>query len=53
MQKAGGGNLKIKFGINRTFLAGYLQALEDMNIVTSREVGPARVYYNKRDHRGK
>jgi hypothetical protein len=37
-----------KLGVNRTFLAGYLQSMEESGYVSSREVGPARVYYNKR-----
>jgi predicted transcriptional regulator len=36
-----------KLGVNRTFLAGYLQAMQDDGLVSSRKVGPARVYYNR------
>jgi len=32
--------------INRTFLAGYLRALENQGYVKSRKIGPARVYFN-------
>lgn len=35
-----------ELGANRTYLAGYLQALEDMGYVKSRNIGPARVYLN-------
>jgi len=35
-----------KLGANRSVMSGYLQALEDLGYVTSRRVGPARVYYN-------
>ena len=34
-----------KLGVNRNLLSGYLQALEELGYVTSRKVGPARVYY--------
>ena len=36
-----------KLNENRTFISGYLKALEDLGYVTSRPVGPARVYYNE------
>lgn len=39
--------LSKKLDVNRTYLAGYLQSLEDLNRVESRKVGPARLYYNK------
>lgn len=39
--------LAIKLKTNRTYLAGYLMALEDYGYVSSRNVGPARVYFNK------
>lgn len=32
--------------VNRTFLSGYLRALEDRGHVRSRKIGPARVYFN-------
>ena len=31
---------------NRVAVAGYLQALEDLGYVTSRKIGPARVFHN-------
>jgi len=37
--------LSIKLKVNRTFLSGYLKAMEDEGDVESRKVGPARVYY--------
>jgi len=33
-----------KLGVNRNLLTGYLQALEELGYVTSRKIGPARVY---------
>jgi len=38
--------------VNRTFLAGYLKALESQGPVRSKEIGPARVYFAN-DSRGK
>ena len=35
-----------KLGVNRTYLAGYLKALEDQGYVKSKRIGPARVYFN-------
>jgi len=35
--------------LNRTFLAGYLKALENQGYVKSKRIGPAKVYYNKND----
>ena len=35
-----------KVGVNRNLLTGYLQALEELGYVTSRKLGPARVYHN-------
>jgi predicted transcriptional regulator len=32
--------------INRTFLAGYLTALENQGYVKSKRIGPAKVYFN-------
>ena len=32
--------------VNRTFLSGYLSALEDQGHVKSRKIGPAKVYFN-------
>lgn len=31
--------------VNRTFLSGYLEALESQGIVKSRKIGPAKVYF--------
>jgi predicted transcriptional regulator len=31
--------------VNRTFLSGYLRALEEQGSVKSKEIGPARVYF--------
>jgi predicted transcriptional regulator len=31
--------------INRTFLAGYLKALENQGYVKSKRIGPAKVYF--------
>jgi len=36
-----------KLNVNRTFLAGYLRALEEQGHVGCRKVGPARLYYHK------
>jgi predicted transcriptional regulator len=32
--------------VNRTFLSGYLSALEDQGYVRSRKIGPAKVYFS-------
>jgi predicted transcriptional regulator len=37
--------LATQLAVNRTFLSGYLRALEDQGFVKSKEVGPARVYF--------
>jgi len=34
--------------VNRTFLAGYLKALEEHGYVKSKRIGPARVYFKER-----
>ena len=39
--------ISTKLRMNRTFLAGYLQALEDMDYIVSRKVGPARIFTKK------
>jgi predicted transcriptional regulator len=39
--------LAIQLKVNRTFLAGYLKALEDQGYVRSKAIGPARVYFNE------
>jgi predicted transcriptional regulator len=31
--------------VNRTFLAGYLKALENQGYVKSKRIGPAKVYF--------
>lgn len=31
--------------VNRTFLAGYLKALENQGYVRSKRIGPAKVYF--------
>jgi len=42
-------DLARKLGVNRTYLAGYLQALEDQGYVRSERIGSARGYFNKED----
>lgn len=32
--------------VNRTFLSGYLKALEDQSHIKSKKIGPAKVYFN-------
>ena len=39
-----------KLDMNRSYLAGYLKALEEQNCVRSKRVGPARLYFNKVDN---
>jgi len=34
--------------INRTFLAGYLRALENQGYLKSKRIGPAKVHFNNR-----
>lgn len=34
--------------VNRSFVAGYLQALEDEGYVRSKRIGPAKVYFNRK-----
>mgnify|MGYP000338941877 FL=1 len=34
--------------VNRSFVAGYLQALEDQGYVKSKKIGPARIYFLNR-----
>ena len=36
-----------KLGVNRTFLAGYLKALENQGHVKSKRIGPAKVYFKR------
>lgn len=38
--------LSARLKVNRTYLAGYLHALEDHKEVSSRKIGTAKVYYN-------
>jgi len=38
--------------VNRTFLSGYLSALEDQGYVRSRKIGPAKVYFNNESAQG-
>lgn len=33
--------------VNRTFLSGYLKALEDQGFIKSKKIGPAKVYFNE------
>jgi predicted transcriptional regulator len=35
--------------VNRTFLAGYLKALENQGYVKSKKIGPAKVYFKVRE----
>ena len=37
--------IAIQLKVNRTFLSGYLRALEDKGFIKSKEVGSARVYF--------
>ena len=41
-------DLARKLGVNRTYLAGYLKALEDQGYVKSKRIGPAKVYFNNK-----
>ncbi|MCS7135248.1 MAG: winged helix-turn-helix transcriptional regulator [Nitrososphaerota archaeon] len=34
--------------VNRTFLAGYLLALENEGKVKSKKIGPAKIYFSKK-----
>lgn len=38
-------DLAKKLDVNRTFLAGYLKALENQGYVKSKRIGPAKVYF--------
>ncbi len=40
-------DLAKKLGVNRSYLSGYLKALEDQGYVKSKRIGPARVYFNR------
>lgn len=35
-----------RLGLNRTFLSGYLTALENEGRIRSKNIGPARAYFN-------
>lgn len=41
-------DLAKKLGVNRTFLAGYLKALENEGKVKPKKIGPAKVYFCRR-----
>jgi len=45
-------DLAKKLGVNRTFLAGYLKALENQGYVKSKRIGPAKVYFNSKETKG-
>jgi predicted transcriptional regulator len=38
--------------VNRTFLAGYLKALENEGKIKSKRIGPAKVYFSVEEVRG-
>lgn len=40
-------DLAKKLGMNKTFLAGYLKALENQGYVKSKRMGFAKVYFDK------
>ena len=40
-----------KLGVNRTFLAGYLKALESQGYVKLKKIGPAKVYFKAKTRR--
>jgi len=40
-----------RLGLNRTYVAGYLDALESLGYVESKRIGPAKVYFNKKRRR--
>ena len=42
-----------KLGVNRIFLSGYLKALESQGYIRSKQIGPARVYFNSDRGRGR
>lgn len=43
--------LAVQLNINRTFLSGYLKALEDQGYVKLKRIGPAKVYFNNEQGR--
>ena len=44
-------DLAKKLGVNRTFLAGYLKALENQGYVKIKRVGPVKVYFSSKSVR--
>ena len=38
--------------VNRSFLAGYLKALEEHGYIKSKNIGPAKVYFKKENSKG-
>ncbi len=40
-----------KLDVNRTFLAGYLKALENQGYVRLKRIGSAKVYFNNENKR--
>jgi predicted transcriptional regulator len=41
-------DLAKKLGLNRTFLAGYLKALENQDYIKLKKIGPAKVYFSNK-----
>jgi len=39
-----------RLGLNRTFLSGYLTALENEGRIRSKSIGPARAYFNNNSY---
>ncbi|MGB9622204.1 MAG: winged helix-turn-helix transcriptional regulator [Candidatus Bathyarchaeia archaeon] len=39
--------LAAQLNVNRTFLSGYLEALESQGYVRSKKIGPAKVYFKE------
>ena len=37
--------------VNRTFLSGYLKALEDQGYIKSKKIGPAKVFFKDEGRR--
>jgi len=37
--------IAVQLNVNRTFLSGYLKALEDKGFIRSKEIGSAKVYF--------
>jgi len=38
--------------VNRTFLSGYLEAMEDQGYLKSKKIGPAKVYFENTGRSG-